>query len=129
MNKKRLFLVRGVPGSGKTTLADIIGGYQISADDFMINERGDYSFSTDKLNTCHALCLNAVESAMTLKVGKICVHNTFTRNWEMEPYKVIAERYGYEVFVVRCENDFGNTHDVPDSKVKSMLDRFEDNEG
>lgn len=129
---KTLFLIRGVPGSGKTTLAQALYGsfegcaIQLSADDFMVNEDDEYQFQPGRLAEVHARCLSATDGAMRNTIVPIIVHNTFTQNWEMKPYFDLAKKYGYSVFVVRCENQFGNVHGVPDAKVQQMVDRFED---
>ncbi len=44
----------------------------------------------------------------------------------MKPYIDLADKYGYTVFVIRCENDFGTVHGVPPDKIKQMKERFED---
>lgn len=57
----------------------------------------------------------------------IVVSNTFTQEWEMEPYFKLAEKYGYTVFSVIVENRHGgkNEHGVPEEKVQVMKDRFQ----
>jgi hypothetical protein len=57
----------------------------------------------------------------------IIVSNTFTQEWEMEPYFELAEKYGYDVFSIIVENRHGgkNIHDCPEEKVQIMRDRFE----
>jgi len=130
-----LILIRGVPGSGKTTLAKtlvLMFGYKssamFSADDFMVDDDGDYQDQIGAmLGECHAMTQDHVGLAM--KTGKkvIVVHNTFTQNWEMTAYKKLAKENGYGVFVIRCENQFGNEHLVPTDKVAAMLERFEQN--
>lgn len=132
---KRMFLIRGVPGSGKTTLAffllDSMAGLSkvmCSADDFMLSELdGQYQFDPSKLGECHRMCKDIVSTSASLGVDVIMVHNTFAQNWEMKPYKEIARKHGYKVCVVRCENQYGNAHGVPNEKVALMLNRFEDN--
>jgi hypothetical protein len=58
---------------------------------------------------------------------EIAVSNTFTQEWEMEPYNKLAEKYGYKVFSVIVENRHGgvNTHGVPEDKLEIMKNRFE----
>ena len=57
----------------------------------------------------------------------VVVSNTFTQEWEMEPYNKLAEKYGYKVFSVIVENrhDGVNTHGVPEDKLEIMKTRFE----
>ncbi len=58
---------------------------------------------------------------------QIAVSNTFTQEWEMQPYFDLAAKYGYAVFTVIVENRHGgvNQHGVPDEVLTKMKDRFE----
>jgi hypothetical protein len=58
---------------------------------------------------------------------KIVVSNTFTQEWEIQPYYVLAEKYGYRVFSLIAENrhEGKNIHGVPDDKLELMKNRFE----
>lgn len=130
---KNLYLVRGVPGSGKSTFARQFGDSHYEADSyFMAN--GEYKFDPAKLKQAHESCRSEVELAMIhnhvtygLDRSDIVVSNTFTQEWEMEPYYRLAETYGYRVFSLIVENrhDGENTHGVPADKVQVMKDRFE----
>ena len=105
---KTLHIVRGVPGSGKTTFCKKelhITPYE--ADDFfMVN--GKYEFKPEQLAQAHKYCQTNVEWAMKSDTQYIAVANTFTRVWEMQPYLDLAEKYGYEVVIHTCE---GNSYD------------------
>jgi len=129
-----LILLRGVPGSGKTTLGEIIlqtTQHQIpdvlSADNFFINDKGEYNFDSTKLKEAHNFCQQKCAERMRLEFSKIVVANTFTQEWEMKPYFEMAERYRYRIHSIIVENRHGNKniHDVPDDKVQIMKDRFE----
>ena len=58
---------------------------------------------------------------------EIAVSNTFTQEWEMKPYYLLAEKYGYKIFCVIVENRHGGTnlHDVPKDTLEIMRNRFE----
>jgi len=62
---------------------------------------------------------------MEVERETIAVHNTFTQKWEAEAYFKLAEQYDYEVFIVTAENDFGNTHGVPEEGIARMRERWE----
>jgi len=128
---KTLYIVRGVPGSGKSTFAKSIGGIHIEADQFFM-ENGKYNFDITKIKLAHKYCQNQTEAWMKtdgaqVNNHKIVVSNTFTQEWEMKPYFELAEKYGYIVFTVIVENRHGhkNIHDVPEDKIQQMKDRFE----
>jgi predicted kinase len=121
---KELFLLRGLPGAGKTTLAKSLSGLHLEADQYFM-EDGEYKFDASKLREVHAKCQNAVRVWMG-KQDRIIVSNTFTQEWEMQPYFDLAEKYGYRVYSLIVENRHGgvNTHGVATEKVEQMRSRF-----
>ena len=122
---KTLYIVRGLPGSGKSSLAKKITETLYSADDFFTNKKGEYNFNAKLLGKAHEWCWGKVRDAMFLGVNAVAVANTFTQAWEAEKYYQIAEEYGYSVFVIECQNDFGNVHDVPQESIDAMKERWE----
>ncbi len=133
---KNLYIVRGLPGSGKSTFAlNLVGAdFLVCEADkyFMID--GEYKFDATKLKQAHEFCRNTVETYMRDNVEandqfyrQIAVSNTFTQEWEMQPYIDLAKKYGYTVFTIVVENRHGgvNQHGVPDEALTRMRDRFE----
>ena len=130
-----LFLVRGLPGSGKSTFATHIWNeYTVcEADKFFYDKEGNYNFDPSKLKDAHAWCKNEVETRMKdhqinqQYYPEIAVSNTFTQEWEMKDYYELAEKYGYKVVSLIVENRHGgkNVHGVPDDKLQIMKNRFE----
>jgi uridine kinase len=73
-----MFINRGIPGSGKSTLSkQIIHTYGVdealicSADDYHLNEKGEYSFFIENLPKAHEACQkkakNCCEYSLNLK--------------------------------------------------------------
>jgi predicted kinase len=132
---KILILVRGIPGSGKSTFANLIwNNYAIcEADKFFYDKDGNYNFDPSKLKQAHAWCQNEVEIKMQDNQNnpqfypEIAVSNTFTQEWEMQAYLDLASKYDYKVFSIIVENRHGgkNLHGVPDDTLKKMKDRFQ----
>jgi predicted kinase len=132
---RQLILLRGLPGSGKSTFANFIwNDYAIcEADKFFYDKEGNYNFDATKLRQAHEWCRNEVETRMKDNKAnpqyypEIVVSNTFTQEWEMDGYFKLAEKYGYRVFTIIVENRHGgvNQHGVPDDKLKQMKDRFQ----
>ena len=129
-----LILLRGLPGSGKTTLAKIILQLRstdepeiLSADDFFEDKEGDYNFDPTKLKEAHNYCQFRCSERMRQQKAKIVVANTFTQEWEMDEYIKMAERYNYRVHTVIVENRHGNEniHGVPEDKLQQMKNRFQ----
>lgn len=128
---KNLYLVRGIPGSGKSTLAKQLGGTHFETDTYFMVD-GEYKFDPTKLREAHKWCQDEVELVMILNQttgdhSDIVVSNTFTQEWEMEPYFLLAKSWGYRVFCLVVENRHGgvNQHGVPEDKLQVMRDRFE----
>ena len=131
---KNLYLVRGLPGSGKSTFArSIAKSYQIFEADQYFMKRGKYNFDPKKLKDAHHDCKQRVARRMRESLfneiffSNIVVSNTFTQDWEMKFYRCIGKRYGYKVPTIIVENRHGgnNVHGVPAEKVQVMEDRFE----
>jgi predicted kinase len=129
-----LILLRGLPGSGKSSLGEIIlycpGSNSpdvLSADNFFIDDKGNYNFDATKIKQAHNDCQQKCAERMKLEISRIVVANTFTEKWEMDSYYEMAERYKYRVHSVIVENRHGsvNIHNVPDGKLEQMKNRFE----
>ena len=125
--EKVLYIVRGIPGSGKSTFAKTLGGQHYEADMYFIDEEGNYKFDGTKIKDAHKWCQSFVETDMVLEYPKIVVSNTFTQEWEMKPYMDLAKEHGYKVFTIVVENrhDGNNVHNVPEDKIEQMTNRFE----
>jgi hypothetical protein len=129
--EKMLYIVRGIPGSGKSTFAKSLGGTHFETDSFFMVD-GEYKFDPTKLKEAHKWCQDSVNTAMLLNHtagfnNVIVVSNTFTQDWEMEPYFQMADYFDYKVFSIVVENRHGgiNQHGVPEDKIQIMKDRFE----
>jgi len=125
---KDLILLRGLPGAGKTTLAELLANRHIEADMYFINEEtGEYEFNQRGLPAAHKWCRDVVEDWMTDNDAKIVVANTFTQEWEMKDYYELAAKYGYRVHSLIVENRHGNEsiHNVSAASIGNMLHRFQ----
>jgi tRNA uridine 5-carbamoylmethylation protein Kti12 len=129
MNDLRLILVRGLPGSGKSTIAKTIAQdgtiKHLETDMYWINlKTGEYEFDMNHLADAHEWCQN--NTAMWLGMGtSIVVSNTFTTKRELYPYFTIAKVYGIVPQVILAQNQFDNVHNVPQAVLDRMKDRFE----
>ena len=122
---KILIILRGLPGSGKSTFAKSIGGRYAEADQYFM-EDGEYKFDASKLKDAHLWCQSIVDSYMRNDFEKVVVSNTFTTEKELEPYLELARKYDYQVVSLIVENRHGNksVHNVPDTTIERMKQRF-----
>ena len=131
MVMKQLILLRGLPGSGKSTFAKSLGGIHIEADQYFM-DNGVYKFDASQIKNAHNYCQSQTRAWMShngeqIKTDKIIVSNTFTMEWEMDAYFEMAEEFGYQVFSLIVENrhEGVNVHDCPKDKIEQMRNRFE----
>lgn len=131
---KNLYIIRGLPGSGKSTIAKSLGKpWQIFEADQFFMKNGKYEFDSSKLKNAHDWCKRKVQYWMhpsllrPLFFRNIVISNTFTQEWEMRFYQIIAKKYGYRVHTIIVENRHGgvNTHGVPEEKLEQMKERFQ----
>lgn len=121
-SRPRLIILRGIPGSGKTTYAKTLGIPDHYEADHWFENNGGYN--REKIKQAHAWCQSQAISAM--KAGRdVVVSNTFCRVWEMNPYLDAAKQTGHEITVKVMTGRWKNIHDVPDEIVAQMETRFE----
>lgn len=123
MSAAQLILIRGVPGSGKSTMARIFeqAGYiHYETDMWWVGKE----FDPSKLSQAHCWCLE--QTINNLRVGNsLVVSNTFIRQWEIEPYIKYARQNDISFRVIEATGRYQNVHGVPEEKVESMRAKFE----
>jgi predicted kinase len=121
-----LYLLRGLPGAGKSTIGKNLKSINFEADEYFI-KNGVYKFDPTKIKDAHKWCQNKVKNCMIEGIKDISVSNTFTQEWEMQAYVDMASDYGYMVFSIIVENRHGgkNVHNVPTETLEKMKNRFE----
>ena len=130
--QRSLILVRGLPGSGKTTIARMLVGTPdnhpslVSADDYFTDSDGEYQFDPKQLKDAHDWCQRVAFAAMSDGDDLVVVHNTFTTMWEMNPYLAVAKLHDYSIQVIECKGNFGSVHDVPAETIDRMRNRWEE---
>ena len=122
---KQLYVIRGLPGSGKSTFAQQIADEWFETDRYFMKD-GEYKYDHTQLGDAHMWCQAQVDAAMQKGARVISVANTFTRRWEMDPYLALAFRHGYMVTEVTMTGPLRpNIHGVSDSRIEIMRARWE----
>lgn len=116
-------IVRGLPGSGKSTYAASLGVRHIEADQFHMDGLV-YRFKLENVGLAHSWCMDETRIAL-LDGLAVVVSNTFTRVQEMMPYFIMAKEFGIPVKVVEMRNNYGNVHEVPQHVLDTMRNRWE----
>ncbi|RVE65017.1 hypothetical protein OJAV_G00132080 [Oryzias javanicus] len=132
-----LILMRGLPGSGKSTMARELlssgpSGIILSTDDYFA-QKNNYRYDPQLLGAAHEWNHRRARDALCDGRSPIIIDNTNLEAWEMKPYVKMALEKGYKVDF--CEPDTSwkfdpyelekrNKHGVNREKIAQMMDRF-----
>lgn len=132
---KKLIILRGLPGSGKThALGDTDQSVVCSADHYF-EKNGEYEFDPTKLGEAHMECQLKALNLMAEGQPLVVIDNTNTRHWEYKLYERMGGLFGYSVEVRevggRSYDDVRfyakrNKHGVPALKILEMAYRWEE---
>lgn len=123
MASKTLYLICGVPGSGKSTIAkslklsNNIDAY-FEADMYFETSEG-YKYDPYQVVDAHEWCFNTVKAHM-LGSENIAVANTFTKKVYVQRYIDLAKELGYNIVEIVMKSTFTDTHGVPPSTISKM---------
>lgn len=125
MNKNKIVtILRGIPGSGKSHVADTLCELnsrsgktsQICCTDYFFYDlEGNYNWDLEQIGTAHLWCLHEFKNALADGVEAIIVANTNVKNADIKAYRDLAVEAGYIVYVLTVENwhNGQDVHDVP----------------
>ena len=140
----RLTIIRGPSGTGKSTIARYIKDYWAKnsttqlviceADDYFINERGEYYRDVTKLQLAHRACYLKAKLAMENK-QPVVISDTSIKRRDIRGYIMLAESYNYGVEIIRTPGPWDpneltkrNKHRVPLEAIKRQIDRYQQHE-
>jgi predicted kinase len=127
-----LYIIRGLPGSGKSTLGNKLAPQHCYAADDYFTNNGVYSFDHTKLSLAHEHCFLKVSDALS-RGQTVAVCNTFTTLHEMNKYIQLSFKLGINFLVIDLFNQgytdeqlsVYNTHGVPKETISRMRRRYE----
>ena len=133
-----LIIFRGVPGAGKSTLANLLCGVSPSnvrhfeADEYFVRPDGTYKYEREKIGAAHADCRCRLYHAMQDGHSQIVaglqndlvyiVSNVSASPYHMEQYENVGKSFGARIFHLVVENRHGNkdVHGVPIAAISKM---------
>jgi tRNA uridine 5-carbamoylmethylation protein Kti12 len=143
--KKKMYIMRGIPGSGKSTKArEITEKYHdlffqpefnvrvISTDNYWIRPDGEYDFNYKLLGKAHQWNQRQAFDSCEKGVRVVIIDNT---NIQVKEMLSMARKFEYEVEIVPVHGtdlteeqvrEFAarNTHGVPEETVFRMFEKF-----
>lgn len=125
----RIILIRGVPGTGKTTLAQEIAArnpdfVHIESDHFFQLPSGQFKFNPRLFSYAHKWCINSVARLVHQEFTPV-VSNSLCRQWEIEPYIKIAMAFDTKIEIISLTTEYGSLHNIPENRMQEFRDRFE----
>ncbi len=132
---KQLFIMRGLPGSGKSCIATIIskaleGSLVLSADDLRLYD-GEYKFIPEHEDLIWERFEELFLEALDDGIENIIIDNTNLRPIHYDTYKSNALERGYLVHEIivgdfNVDNAFARCkHEVPKDKIQAMKEFFQ----
>lgn len=118
-----LVLIRGLPGSGKTTMASVLTmiGYKHFEADMFFEANGVYRYDASRIREAHAWCQQMTRQALS-GGHDVVVSNTFTHLRELEPYRAMASG---KIQIIEAKGRWENVHGVAPEMLVRMEARWE----
>lgn len=121
----KLTVIRGVPGSGKSTYAKKNFSCLILEQDMFHMHDGEYCWKADAMQNAVKWCQTTAYNALQFGMD-VCVVNTFVKKKYIDTYRQMAEELGATFEVIRMTSSYDNVHNVPENVLDNMSKSFED---
>lgn len=129
-----LILIRGLPGTGKSTKARELIAYSThkglqldyyEADQYFTDQLGNYNYDKGKIGNAHAWCKHHTYKSLS-EDRSVVVANTFTTNKELYDYLHFAKDFECKLVIVEMKKEYGSVHNVPEETMQKMRKRWEE---
>lgn len=124
-----IYILRGIPGCGKTTYCknNFPDAIVCSADNFFI-KNDIYAFDASKIGEAHKHSFSKYCNSIPLETRDIIIDNTNIEAWEISPYIAVANLYEKEYIILNfiCDQQVAfnrQQHGVPEKNHKRMYER------
>lgn len=125
---KLLIIIRGLPGSGKTTLAHKLSEHVFEADHYFVSVVDgieQYNFDPTQIREAHEHCFSSTRAALEAGHSPVAVANTFCQYWQYSDYLDIAKQYDYTVQIIHVTGPWKNIHGCPSSTIDAMRKQWQ----
>lgn len=117
--------IRGIPGSGKSTMAKGMSStHKHFEADMFFEKDGNYEYVPALVNDAHIWCADQVRNAF-IRNENVVIANTFSRFFEMEKYLREAAEFGCDIKLIEATGRWQNVHGIPDIAIAKMKSRWE----
>jgi adenylate kinase family enzyme len=123
-----LHIIRGLPGSGKTTFAQqYLPTLPLYEADMFFETSEGYKWTAGLIQLAHQWCYTSVVKDL-YNGESVAVANTFTTLYELERYLSIKLAHFPDLIVVvhEMESQYESIHNVPLQAVQRMESRWQD---
>ncbi len=137
--EKEFIIIRGISGAGKSTLAKQLAGETgqiFSADNYFVDEQGNYKWDSNKIGDAHRYCRDQARKAIIEGISPVIIDNTNVSKWELRqliPMIKMAQDNKYTARVEEAQTPWRfdeeelckkNTHGVRLQDIQKMLRKW-----
>lgn len=126
MNKPRLLIVRGLPGSGKSTYIrnNYPGLFTLETDCFNC-VGGQYYWTSDRSKEAIRLIEDIRDSIFNSpNKSDFCISGVFGRFSTMNNHIIAASYADYDIYIKTLTTQYQTIHNVPEATMKMFRDNF-----
>lgn len=120
-----LLLIRGMPGSGKSSLARefLLTHFHLEADQFFFSPTGDWIMQPKLRKAAHAWCLATARGALEDRMN-VVVANTFRSAWELRGFCVMGQQVEAKIRILDIPNPWPWTRQATGVPIPPRVSRL-----